>query len=409
MKNNFYYTNFRWLVITTLLYFGASFGQTFFIAIFAGYIRYDFDISHTTWGSIYALGTCLSAALMFKIGGITEKFKSVNLSIVVIISLAFFCFLMIFAENIVLLILIIFGLRFFGQGFASHLSMVLCGKWFSKNRGKTVAFTSLGFTFGEALLPIIFVTLIGVFGWRPSWGLACLILVLISIIIKILLTHERTPSNIDNTSLIKKEVGIYNKYWTKYEVLNSWIAWPMIFAIVVHSMFLTIFFFQQVTLGIENNWSASQFAILIPFYTFTSIIFTFLTGYIIDKFGVRTVLPYYQIPGVLGFLSMIFLKDPIFFVIPFSLLGIMQGISNSLSGTFWPEYFGTKYLGDVRAIATSFMVIASALGPFLSGLMLDNQINLNVQFMMMSFVMSLSAIGLIYLSIKTKKILNTNL
>ena len=99
MKNNFYYTNFRWLVITTLLYFGSSFGQTFFIAIFAGYIRYDFDISHTTWGSIYALGTCLSAALMFKLGGITEKFKSVNLSIVVIISLAFFCFLMIFAEN----------------------------------------------------------------------------------------------------------------------------------------------------------------------------------------------------------------------------------------------------------------------------------------------------------------------
>ena len=75
---------------------------------------------------------------MFKLGGITEKFKSVYLSIVVIISLAFFCFMMIF-ENIVLLILIIFGLRFFGQGFASHLSMVLCGKWFSKNRGKTVA------------------------------------------------------------------------------------------------------------------------------------------------------------------------------------------------------------------------------------------------------------------------------
>ena len=112
----------------------------------------------------------------------------------------------------------------------------------------------------------------------------------------------------------------------------------MIFAIVVHSMFLTIFFFQQVTLGIENNWSASQFAILIPFYTFTSIIFTFLTGYIIDKFGVRTVLPYYQIPGVLVFVNDFF-KRPNFFVIPFSLLGIMQGISNSLSGTlariFW--------------------------------------------------------------------------
>ena len=53
------------------------------------------------------------------------------------------------------------------------------------------------------------------------------------------------------------------------------------------------------------------------------------------------------------------------------------------------------------------MVIASALGPFLSGLMLDNQINLSVQFIMMSAVMSLSAIGLIYLSINTKEIINT--
>ena len=70
----------------------------------------------------------------------------------------------------------------------------------------------------------------------------------------------------------------------------------MIFAIVVHSMFLTIFFFQQVTLGIENNWSASQFAILIPFYTVTSIISTFLTGYIIDKFEYGTYYPITKSP-----------------------------------------------------------------------------------------------------------------
>ena len=403
MKKNFYYTNLRWLVITTLLYFSSSFGQTFFIAIFAGYIRYDFDISHTTWGGVYALGTCLSAALMFKLGGLTEKFKSVNLTIIVIISLSFFCSMMIFADNILLLVLIIFGLRFFGQGFASHLSMVLCGKWFSKNRGKSVAFTSLGFAFGEAFLPIMFVTLIGIYGWRSSWGLACLILIFISIVIRFLLTHERSPSKINNTSNAKNELGILNKYWTKYDVLNSWIAWPMIIAIVAQSMFATIFFFQQVTLGIENNWSSSQFAILIPFYTITSIITTFIASYIIDKFGVRIVLPYYLVPGVFGFFSIVFLKDPILFIIPFSLLGIMQGISNSLSGTFWPEYFGTKYLGDVRAIATSFMVIASALGPFISGLMLDNQINLNTQFIMMSSIMSLSTIGLFYLSKKTKK------
>jgi len=261
MKNNFYYDNLRWLVITTLLYFSSSFGQTFFIAIFAGYIRYDFEISHTTWGSIYAIGTCLSAALMFKLGGLTEKFKSVNLGFIIIIGLSFFCLMMVFANDIILLAFIIFGLRFFGQGFASHLSMVLCGRWFSKNRGKSVAFTSLGFSFGEAFLPIIFVSIIGIYGWRSTWGIAFIMLILISFIIRTLLTHERSPSKNNQITIEKKELGILKKHWTKKDMLKSWIGWPMIIAIVAQSMFATIFFFQQVTLGIENNWKMGEHSI----------------------------------------------------------------------------------------------------------------------------------------------------
>jgi len=406
MKNNFYYNNLRWLVITTLLYFSSSFGQTFFIAIFAGYIRYDFEISHTTWGSIYAIGTCLSAALMFKLGGLTEKFKSVNLGFIIIIGLSFFCLMMVFANGIILLAFIIFGLRFFGQGFASHLSMVLCGRWFSKNRGKSVAFTSLGFAFGEAFLPIIFVSIIGIYGWRSTWGIAFIMLILISFIIRTLLTHERPPTKNNQTTSEKKELGILKKHWTKKDMLKSWIGWPMIIAIVAQSMFVTIFFFQQVTLGIENNWKITQFALLIPFYTTASIFSTFVAGYLVDKLGVRAILPYYLLPGILGFYLITLFNDPVLCVIPISLLGMMQGISNTLSGTFWPEFFGTKYLGEVRAVATSFMVIASALGPFISGLMLDNQVNLNNQFFLMSILMAISTIGLVYLSIGTKKYFN---
>ena len=406
MKNNFYYDNLRWLVITTLLYFSSSFGQTFFIAIFAGYIRYDFEISHTTWGSIYAIGTCLSAALMFKLGGLTEKFKSVNLGFIIIIGLSFFCLMMVFANDIILLAFIIFGLRFFGQGFASHLSMVLCGRWFSKNRGKSVAFTSLGFAFGEAFLPIIFVSIISIYGWRSTWGIAFIILILISFIIRTLLTHERSPSKNNQITIEKKELGILKKHWTKKDMLKSWVGWPMIIAIVAQSMFVTIFFFQQVTLGIENNWKITQFALLIPFYTTASIFSTFVAGYLVDKLGVRAILPYYLLPGILGFYLITLFKDPVLCVIPISLLGIMQGIGNTLSGTFWPEFFGTKYLGEVRAVATSFMVIASALGPFISGLMLDNQVNLNQQFFLMSILMAISTIGLVYLSIGTKKYFN---
>mgnify|MGYP003330080164 CR=1 FL=1 len=155
-----------------------------------------------------------------------------------------------------------------------------------------------------------------------------------------------------------------------------------------------------------DDFKITQFALLIPFYTTASIFSTFVAGYLVDKLGVRAILPYYLLPGALGFYLITLFKDPVLCVIPISLLGIMQGISNTLSGTFWPEFFGTKYLGEVRAVATSFMVIASALGPFISGLMLDNQVNLNQQFFLMSILMAISTIGLVYLSIGTKKYFN---
>ena len=61
--------NARWLGAGALLSFLSSFGQTYFIAIFAGEIRAEFGLSHGQWGGIYALGTGASAVLMLWAGG----------------------------------------------------------------------------------------------------------------------------------------------------------------------------------------------------------------------------------------------------------------------------------------------------------------------------------------------------
>ena len=401
-KTNFYLQNSRWLSITTLLYFSSSFGQTFFIAIFAGEIRQEFAISHTIWGSIYATGTLLSAVLMFNFGGLADKWKPRELGTIIIIALAIFCLGMMLVSHVWFLPILIFGLRFFGQGFVSHLSMVLCGRWFFKNRGKTVAATSLGFAFGEALMPLTFVSLMGWIGWRYSWGIAAILLLLVSFIFRKLLNGERTPRSAVNSLNNNIGVGLNGKHWTKGEVLRSWISWPMLLATMAQSMFVTIFFFQQVHLGVEKGWEINQFAILVPIYTMVSVIATFIAGILIDKFGVRLLIPFYLVPGILGFILGSFLNDPIVSAIAFAFLGMMQGLSNAFSGTFWPEFFGTRHLGDVRAIAASSMVIASALGPLFSGIFLDAHVSLSSQFQMMALIMSFSTIGLWMIVLKTK-------
>ena len=67
--------NFRWLIAGFLLTWASSFGQTFFISVFAGEIRAAFGLSHGEWGGLYAGATMASAAVMVYAGGLTDRFR----------------------------------------------------------------------------------------------------------------------------------------------------------------------------------------------------------------------------------------------------------------------------------------------------------------------------------------------
>ena len=79
-----------------------------------------------------------------------------------------------------------------------------------------------------------------------------------------------------------------------------------------------------------------------------------------------------------------------------------QGCRNRISGAFWPEYFGTKFLGSVRSVATSLMVFASALGPLISGYLIDSGFDLPNQYLAMAFLTVLASIGMLFVSIGTR-------
>ena len=54
-----------------------------------------------------------------------------------------------------------------------------------------------------------------------------------------------------------------------------------------------------------------------------------------------------------------------------SLLGLNLGISSPLIGALWAELWGLKYIGSIKAILHASAVFASALAPFVFGLLID--------------------------------------
>lgn len=120
----FIHDNARWLSAGVLLTFLSSFGQTFFIAQFAGHIQSGFGLSHGSWGGIYATGTTASAIVMLWAGGLTDKFRVRTLAPIVFFALSVTCVAMALNASVFALPLIIFFLRLMGQGMSSHVAMV---------------------------------------------------------------------------------------------------------------------------------------------------------------------------------------------------------------------------------------------------------------------------------------------
>ena len=384
--------NARWLLACILMYFSSCFGQTFFISLYATEIRTTFNLTHGQWGSIYAAGTLLSASAMLIFGGVVDKFQLKKVAIFVYVLLGILCICMIFNHSIWLLPIIIFGLRFCGQGMLFHLPAVAIGRWFGRNKGKATSISVIGFSIGEATFPIILAFIITYVGWRFSWLFGVIVLLIILPILMNLLSEDRLPKSIELKS--SNQVGLDNKHWSRKEVLNHWLFWSVSIPLLMTPIFSTAFFFYQIHLIEIKNWNMVNYFSIFPIYTISSISALLISGWLIDKLGVSRILPFFLLPQSIGLIIFSFGETYLIVFLGFIFLGVTQGTAMTIGGTFWPNYFGTKNLGSIRSLSTSSMVFGTALGPFLVGQILDFNISYNLILLGMSVLSIVSCLSL---------------
>lgn len=355
----------------------SSFGQTFFISIFAAEIQTEFSLSHGSWGGIYALGTTTSAVVMIWAGGLTDKFRVRTLGPAVLLLLAFACLLMAFNPYAWFLPIVIFALRLSGQGMTTHIALVAMARWFVAARGRALSISALGFSVGQAVLPIIFVMLLGVMDWRILWIFAAFIsLAGVPLLIR-LLRQERTPQSMANEN---PSFGMDARFWTRIDAIRHPLFWCMVPSILGPSAFNTAFFFHQVHFAGLKDISHVTLVAQFPLYTAVSVGAMLLSGWGLDKVGTPRLIPFFQVPMIAAFIVFGLAENLYGIVIGFVMLGLTAGASATLPIAFWAEFYGTKYIGSVKALAAAVMVLGSAIGPGITGLLIDYNVGLEIQF-----------------------------
>ncbi|MEI4234316.1 MFS transporter [Roseovarius sp. D22-M7] len=369
--------NAPWLGAGVLLTFLSSFGQTYFISVFAGEIREVFALSHGQWGGIYTLGTTASALAMVFAGGLTDRFRVRVLAPLVLVLMTGACLSMALNPVWWLLPVVIFALRFTGQGMMSHLAVVAMARWFIASRGRALSIASLGNAIGESLMPLIFVSLLIVYDWRMLWVLAAVIAIIGIPLLLLLLRRERTPQSWAQSS---QSLGMDGRHWTRAQTLRHFLFWFMVPALLGPASFNTAFFFHQVHIAEVKQIAHVELVAMFPVYTAVVIGAMFLSGIALDRFGTGRVLPFIQLPMIVGFLLFAMSDGPIVLLAGFAFLALTTGANSIVPNAFWAEFYGTANIGRIKAMATAIMVFGTAMGPGITGVGLDMGMGIETQF-----------------------------
>ncbi|MDU8942524.1 MFS transporter [Rhodophyticola sp. MJ-SS7] len=351
-----------------LLTFLSSFGQTYFISVFSGEIREAFGLSHGDWGGIYAAGTIASAIVMVWLGALTDHYRVRALAGFVLVGLAVACLVMALNPLVWILPVGVFLLRLFGQGMASHVATVAIARWFVATRGRALAIASLGFAAGEAVLPLLFVFLLRMTEWRLLWiGAAVVSVLMIPLIIR-LLQAERTPKSVAEET---EAFGMRGLHWTRRAAVGHWVFWIMVPAMLGPAAFTTAFFFHHVHIAEVKGWSHLDLVALFPVYTLAGVIAMFVSGFLIDRFGSSVIAAVTQAPFALGYLIFGLTDTLALGAVGIVCIAVAAGMNTTMLGAIWAEYYGTRFMGSIKALAMAVMVLGSALGPAVTGYAID--------------------------------------
>lgn len=390
---SFLRTNAPWLSAGFLLTMLSGFGQTYFISIFAGEIRAEFNLSHGEWGGIYTLGTGASAVVMVWAGALTDKFRIRTLGFVILPMVMLACFFMAGVSAAWLLPFVIFALRFSGQGMMSHLAVVAMARWFVAARGRALAIAGLGFSVGEAFLPLVFVSLLAVLDWRLLWVASGFVALAGLPILFLLLRKERTPQSFAEED---QSLGMQGQHWTRGQTIRHPLFWFMVPALLGPPAFGTAFFFQQVHYADIKGLEHIQLVSLFPIYTGLSILSMLVAGWVLDKVGTARLIPWIQLPMIAAFCLFGFADGLGLIVLGIAFFATTTGAQATVPNAFWAEFYGTRHLGSIKALASAIMVLGSALGPGITGTLIDLGVGLETQYMFIAgfFVVTTSMMWL---------------
>ncbi len=333
-------------------------------------IRNELSITHGQFGSIYATATIFSSLLLIWVGKKIDEYLIIFYSFFVIFLLFLSTLFFSFINSVYLLAIAIFLMRFSGQGLMSHTSTTTISRYFEKSRGKALSIIWFGLSSAEFILPVFITYMLILYSWRTVWqGIALIIILFLPIVVITTIKKIKLDSR-EKDSNLKKRIKI--KSWKRREVIKDYRFYIISLNMLAMPWIATGVFVYQSFISDSKMWNIYTIPKGFMIYSISSIVTLFFSGFLVDKFTSRKLIPLMNIPLLLATFVLFYYQNEVSAFIFLGLLGVSNGLANVLGSSTWAEIYGVRFIGSIKALTTALMVFSTAFGTAVFGLLIDS-------------------------------------
>ena len=348
-------------------------------------------MNNEEFGVLYSIATLLSAFTIPIFGSYIDRYKVRYVSTVNAIFLFLFILLISFTNHWIVLLIGIYGLRLCGQGMMTLIASTAISRFFDAERGKALSLSGLGLSLGEAIMPVVVVSLIGGFDWNIAWRLLGLSILVGFIPLSYIAIRKKDAFQLPEIIEKKKEQSGDQK--KRKEVLREKRFYLILFPLIFPAFVLTGLFIHQNLLANNQGWTMEWMATCFVGFGIIKIFTYFLAGPLVDRFTAKRIVPFFLFPLALGLLVLILSTHPYAALLYLLLAGITNAMSAVIGSAVWAELYGVQNLGAIKSIISTFFVAATSVGAILFGWLLNNSESMQYALIASILLMLLASIG----------------
>ena len=259
-------------------------------------------------------------------------------------------------------------------------------KWFVRDRGRAIAYTSLGIPVGAVLFVPLTQILIDAVGWRMAWVILAIIGVSVIVPLAAIFVRRQPedmglapdggPSKRDDGTEREAGASMSDRSepevsWTVHEAIRTTTLWRLVIVFSAVQLASGTVALHRIAAFMDRGLDPTLISLATAFDAVCAGVSTFVFGMLVRRVPARFL-------GGLGFMMLasasvmtIWAYNLPIMAISMAVFGLGIGGMMFLQNFIWADYFGRESVGSIRGIVNPINLVVGGLGAPAAGYVRD--------------------------------------